>query len=432
MFNKYVQACQSEGSKSDTGDTQGHLLQQKVCQKHLEVPQGEEFGVLLHKTNFYAKSGGQQFDTGRLVIDNLAELDVRNVQSYKGYVLHTGFLKYGSLAVGDELLAEYDESRRQPIRMNHTGTHILNFALREVLGKEVEQHGSLLAPEKLRFDFSHKTGVIDEELERIEEISDKYIKDGKLLFASDVNLSTARRKQGVRAVLGETCLDPVRVVSIGMPVENLVSDVASKGWWKYSIEFCGGTHVERTSEVQELTVLEEYGIAKGIRRIVAVTGQDALEARRVASSFEAESLNPIEHMAFSFEKEKRVKEAQLQLARIAIPTLTKKALTKRLEKVVKTTLKEQKEVQRHQFNDAIQLVDTHFEQNSNSVSFVANLPSKSSARTISAAVKHISNQNYGKSVYLIGVDSATEKVAHGCYVAPVGSAQSFVRDILTS
>ena len=99
-----------------------------------EISSGEQFGVILDKTNFYAEQGGQENDTGKIIIDGVAELDVQDVQVYAGYVLHTGYLKYGNLSVGDEILCEYDELRRWPIRNNHTGTHILNFALKEVLG----------------------------------------------------------------------------------------------------------------------------------------------------------------------------------------------------------------------------------------------------------------------------------------------------------
>lgn len=391
----------------------------KFLKSTSEVPEGAQFGVLLDKTNFYAESGGQEFDTGRLVVDDVAEVDVRNVQSYGGYVLHTGFIKYGSLSVGDEVLAEYDELRRQSIRMNHTGTHVLNFALREVLGGEVDQKGSLVAPDKLRFDFSHKAGVTEEELKKVEEISNKYIADDKEVFASDVNLPTARQIQGVRAVFGETYPDPVRVVSIGMAVDKLVSDVAAKDWRNYSIEFCGGTHVDRTGEIKELLVLEESGIAKGIRRIVAVTGQDAVAARRVANDFEEERLVRLERMPFSREKEQLIKETQSELAKLTISTLAKKAFTHRFEKVAKDTLKEQKGIQKVQVDAAIHLVKTHFEQNKASTSFVVKLPpANSSAKVVMEAIKHVSSKYKDKSVYIIGVDDIT-KVAHGCYVSPV-------------
>jgi len=391
----------------------------KFLKSTSEVPEGAQFGVLLDKTNFYAESGGQEFDTGRLVVDDVAEVDVRNVQSYGGYVLHTGFIKYGSLSVGDEVLAEYDELRRQSIRMNHTGTHVLNFALREVLGGEVDQKGSLVAPDKLRFDFSHKAGVTEEELKKVEEISNKYIADDKEVFASDVNLPTARQIQGVRAVFGETYPDPVRVVSIGMAVDKLVSDVAAKDWRNYSIEFCGGTHVDRTGEIKELLVLEESGIAKGIRRIVAVTGQDAVAARRVANDFEEERLVRLERMPFSREKEQLIKETQSELAKLTISTLAKKAFTHRFEKVAKDTLKEQKGIQKVQVDAAIHLVKTHFEQNKASTSFVVKLPPANfSAKVVMEAIKHVSSKYKDKSVYIIGVDDIT-KVAHGCYVSPV-------------
>ena len=131
---------------------------------------------MLDKTPFYAEQGGQEYDTGKIVIDGKSEFNVSNVQVYAGYVLHTGNILEGKLSVGDEIIATYDELRRWPIRNNHTGTHILNFALREVLGDGVDQKGSLVAPEKLRFDFSHKQALSPKELEKVEAISNKYIK----------------------------------------------------------------------------------------------------------------------------------------------------------------------------------------------------------------------------------------------------------------
>jgi alanyl-tRNA synthetase len=273
----------------------------KFVQSTSDVPDGNQFGLILDRTNFYAEAGGQEYDTGRIVIDGVAEVDVQNVQSYGGYILHTGYMKYGTFSVGDEILCEYDELRRQPIRNNHTGTHILNFALREVLGWEVDQKGSLVAPEKLRFDFSHKSGVTESELQKIEDISMRYIRGDGVVYSSDVELKLAREIQGVRAVFGETYPDPVRVVSIGMSIDRLVRDVATKDWEKYSIEFCGGTHVDRTGEIKELVVLEEVGIAKGVRRIVAVTGQGAADVRTAAALF-ADKLASLEKMSFSADK----------------------------------------------------------------------------------------------------------------------------------
>jgi alanyl-tRNA synthetase len=119
------------------------------------IDESEQIGIILDRTNFYAEQGGQEYDTGRITIDGKADFEVTNVQAYKGYIMHTGYLSSGNLNVGDKVIATYDELRRWPIKNNHTGTHILNYALREVLGKGVDQRGSLVAAEKLRFDFSH-------------------------------------------------------------------------------------------------------------------------------------------------------------------------------------------------------------------------------------------------------------------------------------
>jgi alanyl-tRNA synthetase len=389
----------------------------KFLKSTSEFPEGEQFGIILDKTNFYAESGGQEYDTGRIVIDGVAEVDVQNVQSYGGYVLHTGYMKYGQFSLGDKVICEYDELRRQPIRNNHTGTHVLNFALREILGWEIDQKGSLVAPEKLRFDFSHKAGISDSDLQKIEDISMRYIKDDSVVYASDVQLPTAQKIQGVRAVFGETYPDPVRVVSIGMPVEQLLEKLESKEWERYSIEFCGGTHVERTGEIKELIVTEESAIARGIRRIVAVTGQGAADVRTVASLFE-EKLAQLEKTQSVSEREKIVKTMQLELNNLAISLLTKKQFIKRFDKVKSDILKQQKEAQKAELDKVITAVKSHFEK-SESNPFVGKF--NVSARTVTEAIKHVSTKDRNKSIYLISVDEATSRVSHGCYVANVSS-----------
>ena len=222
----------------------------------------EQLGIVLDRTNFYAEQGGQENDTGRIIIDGKAELEVHNVQSYAGYVLHTGFMKYGSFSVGDAVISEYEELRRWPIRNNHTGTHILNFALRGVLGDGVEQKGSLVAAEKLRFDFSHKSGLSEAELEKVENMSTDYIRQNCAVYSKELPLVTAREISGVRAVFGETYPDPVRVVSVGVEIEEILRNVKDPRWKEVSIEFCGGTHVQKTGDIKDLIILEEGGISK--------------------------------------------------------------------------------------------------------------------------------------------------------------------------
>lgn len=299
-----------------------------------EIPEGEQFGVILDKTNFYAEQGGQEYDTGKIVIDGEAELDVQNVQVYAGYVLHTGYMTYGGFKLDDAVLCEYDELRRHPIRNNHTGTHILNFALREVLGDEINQKGSLVAPEKLRFDFSHKAAVSDKELAEVENKSTSYIRQNSVVYALDVPLATAKQINSVRAVFGETYPDPVRVVSVGVPVEQLLEDVKNPEWSNVSIEFCGGTHVNNTSEMKDLVILEESGIAKGIRRIIAVTGQAAHDVQREADEF-TKDIERLEKMPYSTEKDQKCKQTQVQLNQMAISAVTKTKLKERFAKIIK-------------------------------------------------------------------------------------------------
>lgn len=396
----------------------------KFLQSTKEVPEGEQFGVLLDRTNFYAEQGGQEYDTGKLLVDGEAEIGIENVQVYAGYVLHTGYLKYGELSVGSEVIAEYDELRRHPIRNNHTGTHVLNYALREVLGDEVDQKGSLVAPEKLRFDFSHKSGVSNAELAKIEQICTEYIRQNSEVFAKDVPLATAREIRGVRAVFGETYPDPVRVVSVGVSIDDLLTDIKNPQWEKVSIEFCGGTHVKQTGEIKELVILEESGIAKGIRRIVAVTGQEAYDVQREAADFE-EQLARLEKMKFSPEKEAEAKKLQIDLNQLTISALTKNEFRDRFAKIQKSILDEQKAFTKADNKRVMDIVTSHFSSNEEARFLVQKVDwSSNVSKAISEAIKNVSGPKSAlkeKSVYLFSASSSEGKVAHGCYVSEVSA-----------
>jgi alanyl-tRNA synthetase len=391
------------------------------------ISQGDQIGLILEKTNFYAEQGGQEYDTGKIVIDGQAELDVQNVQMYAGYVLHTGYMKYGAFSVGEEVICEYDEQRRSPIRSNHTGTHILNFALREVLGDGVDQKGSLVAQEKLRFDFSHKSGISDEDLQKIEEKSTDYIRQNCSVFAKDVPLAIAREITGLRAVFGETYPDPVRVVSVGVEVEEILKNVQDERWRAISIEFCGGTHVRTTADIKDLVILEESGIAKGIRRIIAVTGEDAHEVQRVADEF-SDRLGRLEKMEFGSKKEAEAKVIQLELASLSISAVRKSQFRDRVEKVGKEILDQQKKHQKEGTKKAIDAVTAHFVTNKDASSAVLQIPSNAKVPDV---IKHVQTKMKDKSVYVIAADKVDGegKVTHGCFVSQVSSS-TFFRAVL--
>lgn len=204
-------------------------------------------GLLLDQTCFYAESGGQENDTGTITLASSssggaeAEFMVTDVQVFSGYVLHIGTLLSGSLAVGDSVVAAFDELRRAPLRRNHTATHVLNYALREVLGDHIDQKGSLVAPSKLRFDFSHKQPITPSEMAQIENVCRGWIARDVGVFSSELPLETGFKIPGLRAVFGEAYPDPVRVVTLEHPVDEIAKDPENPKWRSTSVEFCGGT-----------------------------------------------------------------------------------------------------------------------------------------------------------------------------------------------
>ena len=384
------------------------------------LAEDEQVGLILDRTNFYAEQGGQEYDTGKIIIDGKAELEVTNVQVSGGYVLHTGFMKYGTLAVSDSVLCEYDELRRWPIRNNHTGTHILNFALREVLGDGIDQRGSLVAPEKLRFDFSHKTAVTDAELAKIENISTAYIRKNCGVFAKDVPLATAREIEGLRAVFGETYPDPVRVVSVGVEVDELLQDVKNQKWREVSVELCGGTHVAKTGDIKDLVILEENGIAKGIRRIIAVTGEDAHRVQREATNFD-DHLSTLEKMPHGSSKDQVIKSTQSDLNNLSVSALTKTKLRERFEKIKKDQLVEQKAQQKAEDKKAVETVTGFFkkEGNEKQTTLITRIPISANAKALGEAINYVKSKAKDKTVYLLAGDRQEGKVVHGCYVSEV-------------
>lgn len=375
---------------------------------------GKPFGIILDKTPFYAEQGGQEFDTGKLVIDGESEFNVTNVQVYGGYVLHTGQLVEGSLKVGSEVISSYDELRRFPLRNNHTGTHILNFALMETLGNDIDQKGSLVAAEKLRFDFSHKKALSFEELKKVEDIVNAEIKKNLQVFYKEVPLELASKISSLRAVFGETYPDPVRVVSVGRPVEDLISNPESAEWKNYSVEFCGGTHVAKTGDIKQFVIIEESGIAKGIRRIVALSGSEALEVQRIAADYEGQ-LALAAKMPTSPAKEKKLKELGVSLKTLQISTIEKNLLSSKFnatEKVMKDELKlkSKKDTQL-----VLDLVSKHFSENGEVNFFAAHVDIPTNSKAITEAINVLKKNKSEKVLYLI-TGNEENKLGHACYV----------------
>ncbi|MDW8845729.1 alanine--tRNA ligase [Erwinia sp. MMLR14_017] len=223
-----------------------------------EISAGQEGVIVLDETPFYGESGGQVGDTGELKGNN-ALFSVTDTQKYGQAIGHTGKLTAGQLRTGDKVAAQVDEARRARIRLNHSATHLLHAALRQVLGHHVGQKGSLVNDKYLRFDFSHFEAMKPQEIRQVEEIVNAQIRRNLPVETKIMELEAAKA-QGAMALFGEKYDDHVRVLSMG----------------DFSTELCGGTHASRTGDIGLFRILSESGTAAGVRRIEAVTGERAL------------------------------------------------------------------------------------------------------------------------------------------------------------
>ena len=225
------------------------------------VGSGVHASIVLDKTPFYAEMGGQSADHGLLILKD-AVFEVHDVQKNKaGKVLHHGVMVSGNLAVGDKVNACVDTGRRKAIMRAHSATHLLHKALRTVLGDHVHQAGSLVEPDRLRFDFTHFSAMKPEEIASVERMVNEAVLEGFPITVKEMPIAEAR-SLGAMALFGEKYGDVVRVVDMG------------EG---YSVEFCGGTHQDNTAKVGSLRILSEFSVASGVRRIEAITGQETLK-----------------------------------------------------------------------------------------------------------------------------------------------------------
>ncbi|EFZ6492600.1 alanine--tRNA ligase [Shigella flexneri] len=219
---------------------------------------GQEAVVVLDQTPFYAESGGQVGDKGELKGANFS-FAVEDTQKYGQAIGHIGKLAAGSLKVGDAVQADIDEARRARIRLNHSATHLMHAALRQVLGTHVSQKGSLVNDKVLRFDFSHNEAMKPEEIRAVEDLVNAQVRRNLPIETNIMNLEAAKAK-GAMALFGEKYDERVRVLSMG----------------DFSTELCGGTHASRTGDIGLFRIISESGTAAGVRRIEAVTGEGAI------------------------------------------------------------------------------------------------------------------------------------------------------------
>jgi alanyl-tRNA synthetase len=273
-----------------------------------EVKEGQQAGLIIEKTPFYAEMGGQVADTGEITGSD-GRFSVEGVvQLPSSVIVHRGIVAAGSLTLGDEVEAAVDEARRLAIARNHTATHLLQSALRRVLGEHVQQRGSVVAPDRLRFDFSHLKAMTADELRQVEQDVNERVRQNLPVTSEEIAYKQAI-DEGVTALFGEKYGETVRVLRMGKP--------------SVSAELCGGTHVGATGEIGLFHITGESSIGAGLRRIEAVTGRGAevviqqeLETRLARADALHEKLEAEARRAEALELALAKREAELLLGRV--------------------------------------------------------------------------------------------------------------------
>lgn len=388
------------------------------CDKQFvnEISSGQMAGVLLDKTNFYAEQGGQIYDEGFLekVNDNSVEFAVKNVQVRGGYILHIGSVE-GTLRVGDEVILHLDTTRRQQVMKNHTGTHLLNYGLRKCFGekKQCDQRGSLVAPDKLRFDFTNNSAMSPAEVKKTEQFVIEKVKANDVVYSKESALSLAKTIKGLRAVFDETYPDPVKIVSVGVSVDDLENDPFSDAGTRTSVEFCGGTHIHRTGHIGDFVISSEEAIGKGIRRIVALTGFEATKAVKKGEVFENE-LKVIEQNIKNSQNKKEIQKNIIELlddiSHSQISYWKKDELRLKLNTLKRDLDKDGKKAEGTYTTQIVEELKNFLKDNVNIPVLVRQVQADSFAKALDTGVKQAQIVSPETSVMLFSVDATAKKI----------------------
>ncbi|MCL6310194.1 alanine--tRNA ligase [Pseudomonas syringae] len=325
-------ATQFTGYSATTGSASVVALY-KEGQSVSHLNEGEEGVVILDITPFYAESGGQIGDSGFLLAGD-ARFDVSDTTKTGGAFLHHGVVASGSLSVGAQVETQVADEVRDATKLNHSATHLLHAALRQVLGEHVQQKGSLVDSQRLRFDFSHFEAIKPEQLRALEDIVNAEIRKNTEVMTEETDIDTAKKK-GAMALFGEKYGDSVRVLSMG---------------GEFSVELCGGIHASRTGDIALFKIVSEGGVAAGVRRIEAVTGAAALawlnsaedQLKEAATLVKGNRDNLLDKLTAVIERnrllEKQLEQLQAKAASAAGDDLSSAALDVKGVKVLATRL----------------------------------------------------------------------------------------------
>ncbi|XP_055376341.1 alanine--tRNA ligase, cytoplasmic [Condylostylus longicornis] len=382
-----------------------------------EVVSGQKCGIVFDKTNFYAESGGQIYDQGVIVKkeDEGTEFFVDRVFNRGGYILHIGVVE-GTLRIGDEVNMQIDQIRRNLTMKNHSATHALNHCLLQVLGKDTDQKGSLVVPEKLRFDFNSKSALTVEQVSKIESLAREIVYKNMPIYAKEASLSVAKTIKGLRSVFDEVYPDPVRVISFGVPVEELEKDPDSGRGEATSVEFCGGTHLHRSGHIVEFVISSEEAIAKGIRRIVALTGPEALKAIKKAEQFQHEintlkqSIENDKMGSSTKEHVKNIVELIDNISQAQISYVNKDEMRNCLKNLKKSLDDRERAIKATQSQNVIERAKEIAQANINADFLVKELQAFNNTKALDAALKQVRTISPETAAMFVSVDPDSKKI----------------------
>ncbi|XP_013200543.1 alanine--tRNA ligase, cytoplasmic [Amyelois transitella] len=414
----YVASSQDKESTYDFNTCTATILALRRNKEFVhEVFSGQECGIILDKTSFYAEQGGQIYDEGYMVKvdDDTTEFTVNNVQVKAGYVLHTGKVE-GTLKVGDTLSLHIDTVRRRLVMNNHTGTHILNNVLRKVLGSDSDQRGSLVMPDRLRFDFTNKGPMTIQQIKDTENQIKEIINSNKIVYAKLTNLAEAKKINGLRAMFDEHYPDPVRVVSVGVPVEELEKNPDAATGYATSVEFCGGSHLHHTGHIGDYVIVSEEGIAKGIRRIVALTGPEAQKAINKQNILE----NEVNNLANLIKEQgnniiqkdilKNIIDLTNDISQAQISYWKKDEFRTTLNNLKKKLSDKERAAKAAVVNEVIEKAKDLCIQQKNSDVIVAELKAFGNTKALDSALKQVKQLCPNTAAMFFSVDNETKKI----------------------
>nr|XP_055074102.1 alanine--tRNA ligase, mitochondrial [Misgurnus anguillicaudatus] len=387
-----------------------------------EVGAGQRCGVILDRTNFYAEQGGQAHDQGYFTKEELQDVlfPVECVRLAGGYVVHQ-ITAAETLRTGDGVMLHVDEAQRLGCMVKHTATHVLNFALRELLGAAVNQRGSHVAANRLRFDFSVKGSLSVSQLQQVEASVQDIIQQNAQVYVEEIPLSRAKQIAGLRTV-DEVYPDPVRVVSVAVPISDLLTSNTDR---HNSVELCCGTHLLRTGEIRDLVIVSERQMVKGISRIIAVTGDEAKAAREAGQALQGEVESLTNRVgvdsALSLPTAQRLsKEVGLLtdvVERTSIPQWLRRELQSRLKALQRST---NTTIRKLEIREATQNAKELLEKHSNKTVLV-DFVQTDSMSILMKTVNQLSKNNPDCLVMLLSHSQTTGKVLCACQV-PKGCA----------